>query len=221
MSGNSVTIAGAGTASTEPQPLLVGCPECDLLVRLTPPAAGDTARCPRCRYALSSGVRDGFVRPLAYALAALLLMVIALAFPFLAVNAAGLENAMTLITAVTSLTRFGADGIAVLFTAFVVLVPGLMMLAAATLTILLIARRPSRALVPLARSLFHMDAWCMADVFAIGVIVSLVKLATMADVLLGAAFWAYLGFAVCFLLTVTSLDRLSVWTAIDALRERP
>ena len=199
---------------------LIGCPECDLLVRVAPPGPGETARCPRCRFALTSGVRDGFARPLAYALTALVLMIIALTFPFLAVNAAGIENGMTLATAVTSLTRFDANGVAVLFTVFVVLTPGAMMAATALLTALLLTRRRNRLLAPLARSLFHLNAWCMADVFAIGVIVSLVKLSTLADVLLGIAFWAFLGFSVCFLLTVTTLDRFAVWNAIDELHAR-
>ncbi len=126
---------------------------------------------------------------------------------------------MTLVAAALSLTRFDANAVALLVMAFVLLVPGLMMAGVTTLTLLLEARRPSRVLVPLARSLFHLDAWCMADVFAIGVIVSLVKLSSMADVVLGTAFWAYLAFAVCFLVSVTSLDRLTVWAAIDELRE--
>lgn len=205
--------------SRAPGAPLLGCPECDLLVRLAPPAPGQTARCPRCHFVLASGIRDGFARPLSFALTALVLMIIALTFPFLAVNAAGLENHMTLAAAMTSLTRFGADAIAVLVMAFVVLIPGAMMAATVLLTSLLQRGRNHTLLVPLARGLFHLDAWCMADVFAIGVIVSLVKLTTMADVVLGTAFWAYLGFAVCFLLTVTSLDRVSVWATIDRLRD--
>lgn len=202
----------------QPAATLLGCPQCDLLVRVVPPAPGRTARCPRCSFGLASGIRDGFVRPLAYALAALVFMVLALTFPFLGVSAAGLESAMTLTAAVASLAAFGAEGVAVLFAAFVLLVPGLLMLAAVVVTGSLLIRRGSPLLVPLTRALFHLDTWSMADVFAIGVIVSLVKLATMADVMLGAAFWAYLGFAVCFLLTLTSLDRVAVWSAVDDLR---
>jgi len=208
-SESAVTSAGAGR--------LTGCPECDLLVRLTRPAPGETAACPRCNFTLASGVPGRFRRPLAFAVTALILMVISATFPFLSINAAGLESSMTLATAATSLTRFGADAVAVLVLAFVVLVPGLLMVAVTALTALLQAGRPNRALVPLARSLFHLDAWSMADVFAIGVIVSLVKLSSMADVSLGPGFWAYLGFAACALISATSLDRITVWDTIDEL----
>lgn len=209
-------------SSTLPDPAahVVGCPECDLLVHVRLPEPGRSVRCPRCRFSLASGVADPFARPLAFAMAALVLMLVALLFPFLEVSAAGLENTMTLAQAMTSMSRFGAETIAVLVTAFVLFVPGAMMAAVVVLYAALAANRSYDWLVPLARALFYMDAWCMADVFAIGVIVSLVKLSTMADVVLGTAFWAFLGFSVCFLITVTAMDRLTVWTAIDRLQRQ-
>jgi len=60
----------------------------------------------------------------------------------------------------------------------------------------------------------------MVEVFSIGVIVSLVKLAAMAKVELGMSFWAYLAFTVLFLKACSSMDRLTVWTTVDVLRSR-
>ena len=56
------------------------------------------------------------------------------------------------------------------------------------------------------------------EVFAIGVIVSLVKLAAMARVELGLSFWAYLAFSGLFLLAFSSMDRLTVWSSIERIR---
>ena len=67
------------------------------------------------------------------------------------------------------------------------------------------------------RWLFHLNAWSMVEVFAIGVIVSLVKLAAMAKVTLGPSFWAYLAFTVLFLLAFSAMDRLTVWRDIERL----
>lgn len=219
--GQVESLPAASAANHVERPMPSGCPECDLVLKVPEPVPGQVARCPRCAHVLARGVVGGFARPMAYALTALVLMAIALSFPFLAVDAAGFSNAMTLATAVTALNREDAHAMAALLAAFVLLFPSLVMVATALLAGLLLARRSSPLLTPLAKSLFRLDAWCMADVFAIGVIVSLVKLSTMADVLLGTAFWAYLGFALCFLLAVTSLDRLAVWNAIDALRGQP
>ena len=51
----------------------------------------------------------------------------------------------------------------------------------------------------------------------IGVIVSLVKIAAMATVVLGIAFWAYAAFSICFTLAVVSLDRFQCWEMIESM----
>ena len=59
--------------------------------------------------------------------------------------------------------------------------------------------------------------WSMVEVFIIGVIVSLVKIAAMATVVVGASFWAYAAFAICFTAAVANLDRYQCWERIEAL----
>jgi paraquat-inducible protein A len=61
-----------------------------------------------------------------------------------------------------------------------------------------------------------LSPWSMVEVFVIGVLVSLVKIAAMATVILGVSFWAYVGFAVCFTATLSNLDRLQMWREIEA-----
>ena len=59
----------------------------------------------------------------------------------------------------------------------------------------------------------------MVEVFVIGVIVSLVKLASLATVVLGISFWAYVGFSICLTAAMTSLDRAYVWDEIERTLE--
>jgi paraquat-inducible protein A len=59
----------------------------------------------------------------------------------------------------------------------------------------------------------------MVEVFIIGVIVSLVKIAAMATVVVGLAFWAYAAFTLCFTVTIGSLDRYQCWEHLEALGE--
>jgi paraquat-inducible protein A len=56
----------------------------------------------------------------------------------------------------------------------------------------------------------------MVEVFVIGVLVSLVKIGAMATVILGISFWSYVGFAICFTATLSSLDRFQMWREIEA-----
>jgi paraquat-inducible protein A len=60
----------------------------------------------------------------------------------------------------------------------------------------------------------------MVEVFLIGVIVSLVKIAAMATVVLGISFWAYVAFTICFTLALSNLDRYQCWHLIEQLSKR-
>jgi paraquat-inducible protein A len=160
---------------------------------------------------LTVSFREPFSRAFSFASASLIMLAIALAFPFLSISASGVTNSMTLIQTVSYLAEYGL---------FVILVPLVMLTLIGTLAVSLGANRFPEMLLPAARWLFHLNAWSMVEVFAIGVIVSLVKLAAMAKVSLGVSFWAYLAFTVLFLLAFSSMDRLTVWTAIDRIRTR-
>jgi paraquat-inducible protein A len=50
----------------------------------------------------------------------------------------------------------------------------------------------------------------------IGVLVSLVKIASLATVVIGLSFWAYVGFVICFTASLASLDRFQMWSEIEA-----
>jgi paraquat-inducible protein A len=169
---------------------------------------------------LTVNLEDPFVRALAFAVAALIMLAVALAYPFMTINASGVTNSMTLLETFSYLSEYGAEGIAGLVFLFVILIPLLMLSWMAVLSICLRWGLFREILIAPTRWLFHLNAWSMVEVFAIGVIVSLVKLAAMATIDLGLAFWAYLTFAVLFLMAFSSLDRLTVWKSIELLRIR-
>ncbi|MGE0622886.1 MAG: paraquat-inducible protein A [Pseudomonadales bacterium] len=195
----------------------IGCPECDLLAEMPELAPGERARCGRCGFVLSVRFEDPFGRAFAFALSGLIMLLIALSFPFLSITASGVSNSMTLLQTVSYLADYGAEGISVLVLVFVILVPLVMLLLIAVLALSLRGGRFHPLLLAPARWLFHLNAWAMVEVFAIGVIVSLVKLAAMAHVELGLAFWAYLAFSGLFLLAFSSMDRLTVWRVIERI----
>ncbi|MFV2089272.1 MAG: paraquat-inducible protein A [Pseudomonadales bacterium] len=169
---------------------------------------------------LTVGSDDPFTRASSLAVAGLIMLAIALGFPFLSISAAGVKSSMTLIETVSYLAEYGAEVIAGLVFIFVILIPVLMLLLMTTLSLCLRAGYFHDAMVAPTRWLFHLNAWSMVEVFSIGVIVSLVKLAAMAKVELGMSFWAYLAFTVLFLKAYSSMDRLTFWTTVDVLRSR-
>jgi len=192
------------------------CLECDLILAPFSLAEGERASCPRCGHILSSPLPDAPTRALALSIASLVLLVMANAFPFLALQASGLESDMTLPRSAVELYRDGYTTIAVLVLGPIVGIPAIMLVTILALVIPL--RRKQRAgwLVPAGRLLFFLGPWSMVEVYVIGVLVSLVKIQAMATVILGVSFWSYVCFAVCFTATLASLDRFQMWREIEA-----
>lgn len=195
----------------------VGCLQCDILVDLPELKPGERATCPRCGYLLTVKVKDGASRALAFALTAVVLLGLTNVFPFLSFNAAGSSHTMTLLQASQALYQEGFRGLAVLVFGFIVLVPGAMLTTLILLLGPVCLDRPQPHLALLGRLIYRLSPWSMAEVFIIGVIVSLVKMEGIATVVLGISFWGYVGFTLCFTAAVASLDRLEVWNAIERL----
>jgi len=195
-----------------------GCIECDLVIDVPTLRPGENATCPRCGHLITTCRSDGLTRSLALAISALVLLVLANSFPFMALEAQGLEKVMTLPRTALELQEEGYVALAVLVLGVIVIIPALSLLIVIALCIPLLRRQPAPWLVAGGRLLFLLGPWSMAEVFFIGVIVSLVKIVHLAHVELGFAFWCYASFVVCFTATLASLDRLALWRAIEASR---
>lgn len=197
----------------------VACVECDLLVELHVLEGGERATCSRCGHLITACSSDGLTRSLAFALSAAVLLAVANSFPFLGLEAKGLEQVMTLPGSALELYRDGQATLAVLVLGPIVGVPLLMLVTMVALLLPLRQRRDRRWLVPCGRLLSVLEPWSMVEVFVIGVLVSLVKIGAMASVTLGISFWAYVGFAICFTASLSNLDRFEMWRKIEACRK--
>ncbi|MCR9106342.1 MAG: paraquat-inducible protein A [Gammaproteobacteria bacterium] len=195
----------------------LACPGCDLLVNVAGLHDGESAACPRCGHTLTRYRADASSRTLAFTVAALILLVIANSFSFLSFSAGGLENQMTLGQTPGTLFEYGMPSAAFIVGAFIIFIPAGVLVMMVGLCIPLLQQRYYPWLRTLAKGIFLAQNWAMVEVFIIGVIVALVKIAAMATVYLGVSFWAYVAFAICFTLAVASLDRYQCWQQIEAL----
>ena len=201
----------------ETAPLQIGCIECDLLVSVGALAPHERAKCPRCGHLLTENTPEGFQRSLAFTIAAMVLLALSLAFPFLSLQASGIEQVMTLPRSALELWEGGYPPIAVLVMGPIIGIPAIMLLALVALLLPIVRHEHASWLVPTGRLLFFLNPWGMVEVFVIGVIVSLVKIGSLATVIIGISFWAYVAFALCFIAAWTNLDRVQLWERIEEL----
>jgi paraquat-inducible protein A len=206
----------ASAVEESDQDASLACPSCDLVFDVSDLADGETARCSRCGHFLTSYRADELSRVMAYTVSALILLALACSFPFMAFKASGLENMMTLPQAALELWLNGRPDLAILVAAFIILIPAAVLILMVILVGVLMTQRPYDFLPTLGRFIFTLQNWSMVEVFFIGVLVSLVKIAHMATVVLDISFWAYAAFSILFTLAVSNLDRFQCWRRIEA-----
>lgn len=207
-------------AVTAPPPALdelIACPSCDALFRAETPAVGARATCPRCHHVLITPIPGAALQIVALALTVLVLLVAAVFTPFISIEAKGLKHSMSIFDATLAFAQANMVALTVLVTALIVVIPLLRMLLLLFVLVPMLLGRPPLAG---ARRAFRwsedLRPWSMAEIFVLGVGVALVKIANLAHVGLGAAFWLFVALVVVSVLQDRYLCRWTIWGALES-----
>ena len=200
---------------------LIACHECDALYRKPHLPARRTARCSRCGAALFSTTCDSarLDRVCAITVAALVTFVIAQSFPVIQLDANGIVTQTSLFGAIMVLWGENMQIVAAMVFCATILFPFIELVA--LLYVLLPLRRgvvaPGFNLV--LRAIAFVRPWGMLEVFMLGVLVTIVKMASLARVIPETALFAF-GVLTLMFTVVVAFDARSLWDFADALRER-
>lgn len=189
----------------------IACHECDLLVALPKLSNGEKATCPRCSYVLTRYRDNAQEKLLALSLSGVVLLAFSLPFSFLAFDAQGNEKIVTLVESIQSIGTDVFWGVAAMLFATTLIIPGCFLLG--LIYILISIRRHAHLpyTKPILRGLMMMIPWNMAEIFLVGILVSLIKIATLAKVSFGMSFLAYTLFIINLAATLMILDRYQIW----------
>lgn len=196
------------------------CPECDLLVReeVGEDASGFTVLCPRCGAFLHRRHHNTLEYSLALALAALVLLVAGNAFPIVGLDIQGQRIETTVVGAAAGLWQEGMQAVAVLVMLTTTLLPLLELGAMVWMVLpLWLGRRPP-GFVGTFRILRLVHPWAMVEVFILGVLVALVKLAHIAEVLPGDATWCFGGLMLLLAALTVVIEPRDLWRAWEGAR---
>ena len=197
---------------------LIACHECDLLQREAPLPAGGVAHCGRCGAELYRSHPDSFERTLALTMGAILLFVIANAFPIVGLKLEGQVIQTTLFHAVQTLYDEDMKPVAALVFVTTMLMPALELFAMAFLLLPLKLGRVPQGFALVFRMLQAVRPWGMVEVLMLGVLVSLVKLTHLAAVVPGIALWSFGVLMILFAAIAAVFDPRELWTRMSAIR---
>ncbi len=204
-----------------PPDTVVACPDCDLLQAIPPLPPRGTARCRRCGRTLAADRPGSLDRTLALAVAASIVFLVANLDPLMGLETAGRETSTTILGGARRRWAEGERITSALVVAFVVVAPAARI--GSLLAILLAARRTPvpRWAGTLLRWTEISGRWSMVEVMMLGVLVSLVKIASLATVVPSAGIFAVGALAVLLAALSVSFDPGAVWTRIRWERPEP
>jgi len=196
------------------------CHDCALTVRMPVLNEREKAVCPRCGCTLSIAHRNLINRLLALSITALICMAMTLPFEFLSFQASGIESRFTIVSSFQLLfdQQHLLLAITLLFTAYVI--PVVILLG---FIYLLIKHKLGGQMVAFDSHLFHfvfkLLPWGMVEIFLLGVLVSLIKMVSMADVGVGMSFWAFVSYAIATTAVSFFIDKQQLYGLLRIARD--
>lgn len=198
---------------------LVACPQCDTLHRARDLPERARAHCARCGTVIQSARPKALAFILSLAISATILMIAAVSFPFLDLDVAGNHNATSVVGAIMAFNDGLSVPLAIAVAFFIVILPLTRLSALIYALVPVIAgRRPKSGARAAFRLAERLRPWAMAEIFMVGVAVALIKVAGLASVTIGPAFWAFTAVVIITILKDQLICRYSIWEMLDKAR---
>lgn len=195
------------------------CHECDLLNDVPVLDVGQKAFCPCCGFLLTANRSQAQSRILAFSVTALFFLALANMFPFLGFSARGQENTVTLIQSVAILVTKNYPELAFVVFLLIIAIPAVLLLSIIYVSTSIAINRRLPGIRKTMRAALLLMPWSMAEIFLVGILVSFVKIVTLADVALGLSFWAYAFFTICSIVVMLHIDKREMWRRIKVLTD--
>jgi paraquat-inducible protein A len=195
---------------------VMACHECDLLIDFPELEPGSVAVCPRCDYVLTTCHKNATERLLAYAVSGLVFLLMSALYPFLSFSAGGQNRVVTLMQSIDVLADEHQVLLALMIMVVILIIPAAFLMG----VVYVVGGLKYWAAVPpygrlILRFILALAPWSMVEIFLIGTMVSLVKIASLATITLGMSFWSYIAFTILMTLVLLHLDKLQAWSWVE------
>ena len=189
----------------------IACHECDLVHDIPPMPARASACCVRCGSLLFRAKKNSIDRTLAWTIAGLVLYVVAVSYPFLAMKSGSIIQKTGLLSGVEQLYNQRIYFLATLVLLTCVILPLLQLLGLLYVFIPLKLNLHNKFAVPVFRVLGYIKPWSMMEIYMLGILVSIVKLAKMATIVPGLAVIAFSLLTFVLTFALSAVDHHMVW----------
>ncbi|HBV20552.1 MAG TPA: PqiA protein [Nitrosomonas sp.] len=176
------------TAIKQPDAL---CHMCDQAIKIDDLASGMKAACPRCDEIITVIHRNSLERILVFSVSAIVLLVLSNQFAFITLGIRGMERSITLVQSVKELLAMGEISIAVILVMVIFVIPLLISGSLLWLTLQVKRKTVTRKSLLLLRLIDGLKFWNMAEIYLLAVLISMVKVMSLAEITFGFSFWTF------------------------------
>ena len=194
---------------------LTACHDCDLLFPMPHLQRGEKALCPRCGALVLERKSYSLDYPLAMALTSLVLFIIANVNTLMKMNVGGRSESETIISGVNELYAQGYWEIAALVFIVSILAPLLKILCVFYVLMPLKFNIRLRYAKQAFRFYEILHPWAMTEVYMLGILVAIVKLADLATINTGIALYAFAALIPFMAATDSTLDDHEIWERLE------
>jgi paraquat-inducible protein A len=197
------------------QHIMIACHECDLLYRLEQVPEGSKAICSRCGALLYSHEKNSLDRTLSLVIAGLILFFLSNIFPLIEMKNQGLMMKTTLFEGVRALYNQDMQGLSFLVFLTCVLAPFLQLSGVFYVLLPLKYHRVAPLTPMVFRFIRKLQPWSMMEVFMLGILVSIIKLAKMGTIIPGLSLYSFGALIIILAWATAALDPHIIWEKIS------
>ncbi|TMP63394.1 paraquat-inducible protein [Pseudoalteromonas sp. S1610] len=191
------------------------CPSCDLIIDIPVINAKQVALCPRCNHKIRGINVNNDIEIVALSLSALLMLLSSMFYPFISFSSNGITQTITLPDAARILFNYDSDLLGLFIDISIIILPMSLLIILIPLHLGALKTLPQAIARRLLKFTLALEPWIMSEIFLIGVLVSMVKIMSLADVSFGTSFFAYVGFVVLYVSALTRLNRARLWSQVS------
>ncbi len=188
----------------------IACPNCDLLFNKVDLGVNQVAKCNRCSEILYYETRD-FRKSIALLFASLIIYFPAMLLPFLIMRISGMQHEISILGSVFNIKDKGISILGLSVFIMVILIPFLRIFFLLLITLPIQLKKKPLLTKKTIRIIARMSPWGMVEVYLIGVIVTLVKLVSLADIKISYGFYAFILLVILNALISANIPTKRIW----------
>ena len=199
----------------------LACDHCDQLIFIDVLKPNQVASCPNCQCKLHIGKNNSEQKVVALSLCAIIMLLSALFYPFISFSEQGITQTITLLDAGKILFSYNSPFLGVLIDVSIIFLPLTLLVFFVLIHIGLLKILPRKYSIKLLKLIFKLIPWVMSEIFLIGILISMVKIMSIADIGFGLSFYAFSAFIIFYLMCLTQIDKKKLWRHISHSNNSP